>query len=97
MKKPSIVSNFLETKNKFLGISKIAQAVLSADSTAYFSSEMANYYRACAEVVYIFSHEIFRFASEIKKVYLTCKIKKRNQSECRKKLKNCRRCKKLNK
>ena len=37
---------------------------LSADSTAYFSSETAKYYRACAEKVYIFSREIFRFASK---------------------------------
>ena len=46
---------------------------------------MAKYYKAYAEKEY-FSREIFRFASEIKKVYLTGEIEKRNQSECRTKL-----------
>jgi len=34
------------------------------------------YFRACAEEVCVFSHEISRFASEIKKVHLTSDIEK---------------------
>jgi len=33
-------------------------------------------HRACAEEIYIFSREIFRFASEVKKVYLPSEIEK---------------------
>jgi len=37
---------------------------------------MAKYFRACAEGVCVFSHEIIRFASEIKKVYLISEMEK---------------------
>jgi len=37
---------------------------------------LAKYFRACAVEVCVFSHEIFRFASEIQKVYLTSEIEK---------------------
>ena len=63
---------------------------LSGDSTAIiFHAKWRNIsrkisdinIRACAEEVYIFSRELFRFASEIKKVYLTGEIEKQKNAE----------------
>ena len=39
---------------------------------------MAKYYRACAEEIYIFRREIFRFPSDIN-IYLPGEIEKKNQ------------------
>ena len=53
----------------------------------YFSSEMAKYYRACAEEVYIFFREIFRFANEIKKFISLAKSKSETYQNPEKKVK----------
>ena len=48
---------------------------LRSDSTVHFLSEIAKYYKACAEEVF-FSREIFRLTDKIKKMYLPGEIEK---------------------
>ena len=47
----------------------------------------SKYYRACTEDIYVFSREIFRFTSEIKKVISLAKSKSQIQFEYRKNIK----------